>query len=229
MEKKLYRLKGLGKARKRKGMTQEDLANHMGVTLKTVMNWEQGIANPSLEIMMQLSEDLDCDLDYLTGRIDEKNHDLHYVHEITGLSEEAISKVMTFRAMGYIKPFDHLIMSDELHKLLSAYRSFLELVENLKYTDSNDDYLFRDYRIRSDGKAVLTVDSAVHLFIQRAAMATTSICEADYQKKIVKDKISGKSYDIEDLIAEIKGTEEEIRYLIEHKEYLEKEVLPTLK
>ena len=49
MEKKLYSVRGLGKARKRKGLTQAQLTGEMGVILKTVRNWEQGIANPDLK------------------------------------------------------------------------------------------------------------------------------------------------------------------------------------
>ena len=40
---KLYSLKeGLKRARKEAGLTQADLAEKMGVHIKTVMNWEQG-------------------------------------------------------------------------------------------------------------------------------------------------------------------------------------------
>lgn len=94
---KLYSLKeGLKRARKGAGLTQADLAEKMGVHIKTVMNWEQGIAEPPLGTLMELTELYHCDLDYLTGRLDQKTHDLQFIHDQTGLSEKAIEKLQSF-------------------------------------------------------------------------------------------------------------------------------------
>ena len=94
---KLYSLKdGLKRARKGAGLTQAELAEKMDVHIKTVMNWEQGIAEPSLETLMELTELYHCDLDYLTGRLDQKTHDLQFIHDQTGLSEKAIGKLQSF-------------------------------------------------------------------------------------------------------------------------------------
>ena len=93
---KLYSLKeGLKRARKEAGLTQADLAEKMGVHIKTVMNWEQGIAEPPLGTLMDLTELYHCDLDYLTGRLDQKTHDLQFIHDQTGLSEKAIEKLQS--------------------------------------------------------------------------------------------------------------------------------------
>lgn len=93
----LYSLKeGLKRARKTAGLTQEELAKKIGVSTKTIMNWEQKVkANtlPTLGTLLQLAELYDCDLDYLTGRIDCTTHDIQYVHDQTGLSESAITKL----------------------------------------------------------------------------------------------------------------------------------------
>lgn len=94
---RLYSLKeGLKRARKEAGLTQADLAEKMGVHIKTVMNWEQGIAEPPLGTLMELTELYHCDLDYLTGRLDQKTHDLQFIHDQTGLSEKAIEKLQSF-------------------------------------------------------------------------------------------------------------------------------------
>ena len=76
-------------------ITQEELAERLGVSLKTVMNWEQGQAIPSVETLMDLAEIYHCDLDYLTGRLDQKTHDLQFIHDQTGLSEKAIEKLQS--------------------------------------------------------------------------------------------------------------------------------------
>lgn len=93
--------KGLKEARKHYNknkpkelqITQEDLAEKMGVSLKTIMNWEQGQAIPSLEKLSEMADLYHCDLDYLTGRMKLKTHDLQFIHDQTGLSEKAIEKL----------------------------------------------------------------------------------------------------------------------------------------
>lgn len=77
-------------------ITQEELADRLGVSLKTVMNWEQGQAAPSVDKLMELADIYHCDLDYLTGRLDQKTHDLQFIHDQTGLSEKAIEKLQSF-------------------------------------------------------------------------------------------------------------------------------------
>ena len=44
---------------------------------------------------MDLTELYHCDLDYLTGRLDQKTHDLQFIHDQTGLSEKAIEKLQS--------------------------------------------------------------------------------------------------------------------------------------
>lgn len=96
---KLYSLsEGLKRARKEAGLTQAELTEVLkskGIVghIKTVMNWEQGRVKPSFETLMDLTELYQCDLDYLTGRIDCKTHDLQYIHDQTGLTETAIKRV----------------------------------------------------------------------------------------------------------------------------------------
>ena len=93
--------KGLKEARKHYNknkpkelqITQEDLAEKMGVSLKTIMNWEQGQAIPSLEKLSEMADLYHYDLDYLTGRMKLKTHDLQFIHDQTGLSEKAIEKL----------------------------------------------------------------------------------------------------------------------------------------
>ena len=85
--------KGLKDARKNANLTQQQLADKIGVTLKTVMNWEQGVSYPTMETLLRLAQLYDCDLDYLTGRLDCTRHDIQYIHDKTGLSEGAIRKL----------------------------------------------------------------------------------------------------------------------------------------
>ena len=98
---------GLKRARERKGYTQVQLAEIMKVTSKTVANWEQGIAFPTTEKLSILANVLNCDLDYLTGRIDEPTHDIDFIHRETGLSEKAIMKLKTLPEEIFVFYVDH--------------------------------------------------------------------------------------------------------------------------
>lgn len=48
--------------RKEKGLTQEQLAEHMGVARRTVSRWETGSNMPDLDILMELSDFYGVDL-----------------------------------------------------------------------------------------------------------------------------------------------------------------------
>lgn len=51
--------------RKKKKITQLELANKLFITDKTVSSWESGRTEPSLDILINLSEVLDCNVGYL--------------------------------------------------------------------------------------------------------------------------------------------------------------------
>lgn len=59
----------------------------------TVQSWEQGKSTPTAEVLANICELLECDADYLLGRINEYTHDVETVRCYTGLSTEAIEKL----------------------------------------------------------------------------------------------------------------------------------------
>ena len=86
----------LRKARKEKCKfkTQEAFAEAFGCNIESVRNWEQGRTVPETGTLFRLAEFLDCDLDYLIGRIDKPTHDLQFITDELRLSEEAVKKLM---------------------------------------------------------------------------------------------------------------------------------------
>ena len=82
-------------ARERKGLTQPELAEKIGKQNgQTISNWETGSYPPkSFADAIRLSEVLDVDLDYLTGRIREQTHDIQFIHDQTGLTGDAVKKL----------------------------------------------------------------------------------------------------------------------------------------
>ena len=60
------------KRRKEVGMTQDDLAEKLGVSRQSVSKWENGECMPDSEKLIKLAEVLEISLDELTGRAERK-------------------------------------------------------------------------------------------------------------------------------------------------------------
>ncbi len=55
----------LCKLRKESNITQEQLADYLGVTRQSISKWESGLAYPETDKIIKMSELFDCSLDYL--------------------------------------------------------------------------------------------------------------------------------------------------------------------
>lgn len=88
--------------------------------------WENGTSQPSLEMLLHLCNFYDCEIDYLLGKIEEKKHLHADIKEETGLSTEAIKRIVTPRGNLFL---DTLITSEEFYEI-DTYFSQLETVIN---------------------------------------------------------------------------------------------------
>lgn len=70
-----------------RAMSQVELAKRLGVTKQSVSNWENNYIQPSIEMLVRLSEIFSVSTDYLLG-LDEKN-----LLDVTGLSDAQISHI----------------------------------------------------------------------------------------------------------------------------------------
>ena len=80
----------LQKLRKEKYNSQEKFSEAMDVSVETVKKWEQGKAFPETGHLLLIPDVLDCDLDYLIGRIDHQSRNRKISQDYTGLSERAV-------------------------------------------------------------------------------------------------------------------------------------------
>lgn len=58
----------LKELRLKKGLTQTELGEKVGVTKQTIINYEKGITEPSFENLIKLADLLEVSLDWLFGR-----------------------------------------------------------------------------------------------------------------------------------------------------------------
>lgn len=63
----------------------------------TIQSWEQGKSTPTAEALSNICKLLDCDADYLLGRIDQRTHDINDAHRYTGLSPEALEQLHEYK------------------------------------------------------------------------------------------------------------------------------------
>ena len=54
--------------RKKRGLTQQQIADEIGVNRGSYSNWEKGKREPSFENLIKLADLLDVSLDWLFGR-----------------------------------------------------------------------------------------------------------------------------------------------------------------
>ena len=117
-------------ARKQAGYkTQEAFAEALVCSVESVRNWEQGRTVPEIGTLFQIAELLDCDLDYLIGRIERPTHDLEYISRQLRLSEEAVRKLekiaFTDRATGNSGALSRFIEHENFEYLISLMNTQL--------------------------------------------------------------------------------------------------------
>ena len=114
----------LQKIRKKRGFkTQDALAEALDVSVETVRNWEQGRTLPELGTLYRICSLLDCDIDYLTGRIEAPTHDLAFIQKQTRLSEAAVTKLLDIafydRATGNSRTLSRFIENENFKYLIA--------------------------------------------------------------------------------------------------------------
>ena len=57
--------------RKDRSMTQEQLAEAMGVTVGAVYKWENGLSMPEIRLVVELADLFEISVDYLLGRTED--------------------------------------------------------------------------------------------------------------------------------------------------------------
>ena len=69
----MFRVK-LKELRESKGLSQQKFANMMNISQGTVGNWESGIREPNFETISKIANFFDVSVDYILGRVDEKQN-----------------------------------------------------------------------------------------------------------------------------------------------------------
>ena len=135
------RLQNLRKQKKIK--TQEEFAAKLGVNLKSVQNWEQGRKLPQTEHLFKICDVLDCDLDYLIGRLEERNRTIKEMAAYTGLSEDAVKALHKYnnandRRSSWPSYLSNIICHHDFRALMNDISDYMIVVDS-KYQNVIDD------------------------------------------------------------------------------------------
>ena len=99
----------------------------------TIQSWEQGKSIPTADVLSNICGLLDCDADYLLGRINQRTHDITDAHRYTGLSTEALEQLHEYRENLAIEPnWKEIIDARENWRTHKYYQAFgLYLIDEL--------------------------------------------------------------------------------------------------
>ncbi|MFD1403716.1 helix-turn-helix domain-containing protein [Robinsoniella peoriensis] len=92
----------------------------------TIQSWEQGKSTPTAEALFNICELLDCDADYLIGRINQRTHGINDAHEYTGLSAPALEQLHKFKLeIQRINDWSYEDLSNPKHRYYQSFALFL--------------------------------------------------------------------------------------------------------
>ena len=106
--------------------------------LGTIKNYENPNknVNPNLNIVCNLCEILDCDIDYLIGKIDVPHHETADIMAATGMTQEAVNRLRGFatRPEGELYPLvlSRMVDSSFFIPLIGQIRYYADRVEQIK-------------------------------------------------------------------------------------------------
>ncbi|RGC79763.1 XRE family transcriptional regulator [Hungatella hathewayi] len=105
----------------------------------TIQSWEQGKSTPTADVLANICELLDCDADYLLGRINQRTHDITNAHRYTGLSPEALEQLHEYREILASEPnWEEIVNLEENWTTHKYYKAFgLYLIDELLTGSAN--------------------------------------------------------------------------------------------
>jgi transcriptional regulator with XRE-family HTH domain len=85
-----------------RGLTQQELADTLGITQQAVGRWEKGLASPDTPTLPRLADLFGVSTDYLLGRTDKKNNPITIAasrsdDRTDDLPEQALKEIEQFK------------------------------------------------------------------------------------------------------------------------------------
>ena len=125
------------KHRKKIGLSQEELANHLGVTFQAVSKWENAKAAPDITFLPIMADIFECSIDDLFSHVPKGRR-----KEMNLLSDDSVSECMKKHIGEQVKyQLDHNGSTDKLLEVMAE-----NLSGQFELTDENIERLLDAYR-----------------------------------------------------------------------------------
>lgn len=145
--------------RKKQGLTQEELAQRLGVTNQSVSKWESAQCCPDISLIPKIADIFDVSIDELFG----KEPKMSITKEVNNSEEDSVFS----KAVKIVKENDKISASLLQRKLNIGYKEAVHLIDLIKDEVTNkedfssqfswpDDDTFRVVVVR--GKRVMSID-----------------------------------------------------------------------
>lgn len=111
--------------------SNENVANES--KSRTIKNWESGDCEPNLKTISKICTILKCSSDYLLGIDNCTTKDTQFIHDYTGLSEDAINALSFHCTLGLDRIIEciNILISDTRYRTPQNHRRpFIELFSN---------------------------------------------------------------------------------------------------
>lgn len=122
----------------RKNKKAENSGDYSGI-LGTLKNYENPNkkCNPRLDIVDNLCKLLSCNVDHLLGNIECKTHDVQFIQDCTGLSENSIENICTInksnKSNEYMTALNMLLQQDyDLRRILLHINKYIKATNEYK-------------------------------------------------------------------------------------------------
>ena len=102
-------------ARKKMGITQEELATQIGVTSQAVSRWESGGGMPDISLIVPIARVLSVSADCLFGIEHENTDEVLYEEEMKKFSD---------RQLGYMKAYTEEFAKEKRQEILARFKEW---------------------------------------------------------------------------------------------------------
>ncbi len=109
--------------RKNKGVTQEQLAQKLGITNQAVSKWESGQSMPDIQLLPEIAEFFNVSINELMG-VENKNNDVDILIIVKNAIQNSKPGTEMAQVMKIVKALHAIVLVSESKKETSLYPEF---------------------------------------------------------------------------------------------------------
>ena len=159
-------------------LTQQSLSEKIGIGRTKLVQYEKGKDLPPFDAMLEMCNMFNCELGYLLCEHEEKTRTATDIHDVTGLSEDAINKLIENerKADERAKAIQRDFMKDENYTFIPTISESNEIINHIIENADNLIYKIKRLRDLQQRKQITETDPNYKDF-EKAYNAVYESCE----------------------------------------------------